>query len=103
VLDEVYSRLIERLRNMDAEERKKILSKIIEKYGMDGYRIYSNKEDEELVKKLTNMEYAGNINCVGGVIIESPDGSFRINMTFDELVKGIYEGKMKEISDMLFR
>lgn len=103
VLDEVYSKLIERLRNMDDEEKKKILSKIIEKHGRDGYRVYSNKEDESIVRELTSMEYAGNIHCVGGVIIESPDGSFRINMTFDELVKGIYESKMKEVSDMLFR
>ncbi len=36
------------------------------------------------------------------MILESRDGEYRINLTFDTLIKEVYESKLKEVYEMLF-
>jgi V/A-type H+-transporting ATPase subunit E len=102
VLEEVYTKLVDRVKSMSADERKSLLEKILKQNEMEGYRVYSNKQDEEIVKSITKMPFAGNIDCIGGVVIESDDGQFRINLTFDEMLASLFERKMKEVSEILF-
>jgi V/A-type H+-transporting ATPase subunit E len=105
MLKMVYDMTVQRIQEMDTEEKKRILSKIIEDYkDMTGY-VYSNKKDEELVMALisgTNLKYGGNIECIGGVLIESEDKSTSLDLTFDSILKSIYESKIGEISKILF-
>lgn len=103
VVERVREKLIEKIRNMGESEREELLKKLISKYDQDGFKVYSSKKDEEIVKKLVKkMEYAGNIECLGGIILESADGSYRINLTFDNIVEEVFEDKMKDIHKILF-
>ncbi|AGK62149.1 Archaeal/vacuolar-type H+-ATPase subunit E [Archaeoglobus sulfaticallidus PM70-1] len=103
VLEAVYEKLVEKVKSMDKEEKKKLMEKLLKANEKEGYRVYSNKEDEEIVKSISKMEYAGNIECIGGVVLESADGQFRINLTFDEMLSTLFESKMKEVSEILFK
>jgi len=104
VIEEVYKLVEEKVKSMSADEKKKLLNALITKNASEGSIIYSNKDDEPIVKEIIgeNVKYGGNIDCIGGVIIESSDGVVRLNLTFDEMLKQLYEQKMGEVSKMLF-
>ncbi|MBE8538800.1 V-type ATP synthase subunit E [Geoglobus acetivorans] len=102
VVEKVYQTLVDRVRNLDDSDREALLKALLEKYGDGEYVVYSNERDEAIVKKLTNLEYAGNIECLGGVVLETKDGEYRINLTFDNLLQELYESKMKDIYEKLF-
>jgi len=102
IVEKVYNKLIERIRSLNDIEREELLKKLLSKYEGGDYVVYSNKRDEPIVKKLTKMPYAGNIECLGGVVLESKDGSFRINLTFDNFIETVYREKMKDVYEKLF-
>jgi len=107
ILESVFDLLRQRVREMDEETRKKLLRTLLERNASPGMLVYSRKEDEEIVKSLAkelkiDLKYAGNVECLGGVILEDPSGEVRVNLTFDELINQVYEQKMSEVSKILF-
>ncbi|WP_202319643.1 V-type ATP synthase subunit E [Archaeoglobus neptunius] len=108
ILEDVFNLLRQKIRDMDVDTRKKLLKTLLEKNASAGMVVYSRKEDEEIVKELIkdmklDVKYGGNIECIGGIVLEDATGDVRINMTFDELVSQIYEQKMSEVSKLLFK
>lgn len=107
LLDSVFESLVKRIKEMDLETKRKLMKKLIENNAVEGMRVYSAKEDEELVKNVINelklkLSYAGNIDCLGGVILESPDGEIVIDLTFDKILSRVQEMKVGEVSKILF-
>ena len=102
VLDEVLERLREKIANLPEKERKKLLKAILQKHGDKGVKVYCSERDQKEVKKLSKLEVAGTIECIGGVILENEDGSVRLNYTFDEILQQVYEKNIKEVSERLF-
>ncbi len=106
ILDEVFESLKRRIGEMDVETRRKLTSTLL-KSASPGMIVYSRKEDEDLVKSIIqemklDVRYGGNVDCLGGVILESEDGEVRLNLTFDELLNRLYEMKMGEVAKILF-
>ncbi len=107
IVENVFELLKQRLAEMDDETKKKVLKALISRNAQDGMKIYSKKEDEGIVKEIikelgVKVEYAGNVDCIGGVILEDPSGDVRINLTFDELMSQVYEQKLSDVSKILF-
>ena len=102
IVEKVYNKLVEKVQSLSDAEREELLKKLLSKYEGGDYVVYSNKRDEPIVKKLTKMQYAGNIECIGGIVLESKDGDFRINLTFDNFIEEVYREKMKDIYEKLF-
>lgn len=102
ILDEVYNKAVDSISNLSPSKNEELLKSLIDKYEQHGARVYSNKESEEIVKKLSSLEYAGNIDCIGGIVIENSDGSVRLNYTYDTILKSVYDQSLKQISDILF-
>ncbi len=103
VLDKVYEKAVESIVSMPSAKKEELLKAIIEQNENNGTKIYSNKDSEDFVKSSTSLEYAGNIDCIGGVIIENEDGSVRLDYTYDIILKNINEQSLKQTSDILFR
>jgi len=101
LLDQVYNNIYESIKSMHASKAEKLLSVLIEKHKADGVRIYSNKNSEAIVKKLSSLSYAGNIDCIGGIVLENEDGTVRLDFTYDSILKNVYERSLKQISDIL--
>ncbi len=106
LLESVFDLTKQRVREMGEEDRKKLLEELIKKNARDGMVIYSRKEDESVVKEIIGslgkkIEYGGNINCLGGVILEDSKEGIRINLTFDELLNQLFEQEMSEVSKIL--
>ena len=102
VLDKVYSNAVESIVSLPEAKQEELLKAIIDENDKNGSKIYSNKDSEELVRKLSSLEYAGNINCIGGVIIENEDGTVRLDYTYDIILKNVNEQALKQTSDILF-
>jgi len=102
LLDQVFERLKEKVANLPPKERKDLLKKILKKHGKEGTRVYCSERDQKDVEKFSELEIAGNVDCIGGIIIESEDGNVRLNYTFDEILQQVYERNIKEVSERLF-
>ncbi len=103
VLDKVYENTVESIVSMPPAKKEELLKAIIEQNESDGTKIYSNKDSEEFVRNSTSLEYAGNIDCIGGVIIENEDGTVRLDYTYNIILKNVNEQSLKQTSDILFR
>ncbi|MCS7121746.1 MAG: V-type ATP synthase subunit E [Archaeoglobaceae archaeon] len=107
IVEQVFSIVKQRILEMNAETKKKLLKNLISKNAKAGMKIYCRKGDEDIVKSLLkelklNVVFAGNIDCLGGVVLEDPRGEIRINLTFDQFFSRVYEQKMSEVSKILF-
>ncbi len=102
ILDEVYEQAKESVKKLPAEKNQKLLKSIIEKNENNNARIYSRDKDRAVVKKLTKLEYGGEISCIGGVIIENEGGTEVLDFKYDTILKDVSEQSLKQVSDILF-
>ncbi len=102
LLDEVYENAKEAIRNLPGEKNQKILKSIIGKNENNNTKIYSVKKDKATIKKLTKLDYAGEIDGIGGVVIENENGTEYLDFRFDTILKNVSEQSLKQVSDILF-
>jgi len=70
-----------------------------------GAVVYGRADDEDLLREILSdydLEYAGEYDCLGGVVVESESSRVRVNNTFDSVVADVWEDNLREISDRLF-
>jgi len=69
-------------------------------------RVYGRADDEQLVRALLEeydgFEWAGEHDCLGGVVVESDASRVRVNNTFDSLLEDVWDDSLGEVSDVLF-
>lgn len=108
ILDETQKKTAERLHELDIES---LIRSLVRAHSGDATRVYSSGQDQPVVErlcdelleaKLTKLEYAGNIDCIGGIILETEDESVRLDYTFDTIIGEVSERSMKQISNILF-
>ena len=102
ILDSVYLSARDAISSFPPEKNASMLKAILDMYGSDGSRVYSNARDAKLVRELTDLTFMGEIDCIGGLIIENDDGSVRLDYTFDRILDDVSEKTLKPVSDILF-
>ncbi|HWQ47359.1 MAG TPA: V-type ATP synthase subunit E [Methanosarcina sp.] len=102
LLEQVYSKAYESIKSMPASENEKLLKVLIDEHQAEGVRIYSTKGSEPIVRKLSSLSYAGNLDNIGGIILENEDRTVRLDFTYDSTLKNVYERSLKQISDILY-
>jgi Archaeal/vacuolar-type H+-ATPase subunit E len=72
----------------------------------DDVRVHGRSDDEALISEILDdydgYEYAGEYDCLGGVVVESEASRVRVNNTFDSVLEDVWENNLKEISTKLF-
>ncbi len=103
VLAEVRAEYVKRLSALPREKKVDILNKLIgmARKEIPAGKIYTNAADADLVKG-SGYEYGGNIKCIGGIVINSSDGSVNLDYTFDSILEDVWNSSMKPVSDILF-
>lgn len=102
-LDEVYKRALARLG--DLKDNKTILKSLLKANETEwkaGGRVYSGKNDETVVKKIVGSAYSGHVDGAGGIVIESVDGTRRIDLRYDSLLSEVWDDAVKEVADVLW-
>jgi V/A-type H+-transporting ATPase subunit E len=112
VLGDVRESVEEAIAAIDGEERVELTEALLEastaEYDDDAYlEVQGNPDDEELIEDLLDEvgydgEYAGEYDCLGGVVVESEGSRIRVNNTFDSVVDDVWEDNLREISARLF-
>jgi V/A-type H+-transporting ATPase subunit E len=69
-------------------------------------QVYGRADDaallEDLVDDYDGFEYAGERECLGGVVVESESSRVRVTNTFDSVLETVWEDELKQISERLF-
>jgi V/A-type H+-transporting ATPase subunit E len=103
VLADVHASFVKQLSALPGEKKVDIIQKLIKlaKKDIPAGKIYTNAADADLVKG-SGYTYGGNINCLGGILVTSEDGSINLDYTFDSILEDVWTSSMKQISDILF-
>jgi V/A-type H+-transporting ATPase subunit E len=72
----------------------------------DTVEVYGRADDRELLESILEeydgYEYAGEFDCLGGVVAESAGSRVRVKNTFDSVLEEVWEDNLKTVSDRLF-
>ncbi len=103
VLDDVYQRALARLGNLkENPEFLRLLLKANEAEWRGGGKVYSSARDEAAVKGLVGKAYAGHMDATGGLIIESADGSRRVDLRYESILRDVWNDSVREVAEVLW-
>ncbi|MFC7076668.1 V-type ATP synthase subunit E [Haloarcula halophila] len=111
VLEDVHEDVEAALADLSGDRREELTTALLEAAVAefddgDSLRVYGRAADQALLEDiLTDYEdvtFAGERDCLGGVVVESTNSRVRVNNTFDSLLETVWEDNLKEISDRLF-
>ena len=102
-LDKVYAGALARLG--DLPENTELLRRLLEANRDEwrsGGKVYSNPRDEPVVRKLVSSAFEGTIDCAGGIVIESGDGTRRVDLRYDSILRDVWDDAVKEVAQTLW-
>ncbi|MFB6172727.1 MAG: V-type ATP synthase subunit E [Haloarculaceae archaeon] len=111
VLGEVRETAAQRIADLEGERRETLTRALLEDATaeFDGdatVEVYGRAGDQDLLEEILadydGYEYAGERDCLGGVVVESDASRIRVNNTFDSILDDVWEEHLSEISDRLF-
>ncbi len=103
VLDDVYQRALARLGSLrENADFLRALLKANESEWRGGGRVFSNARDEPLVRPIVGAAYAGHVDCAGGVVIESADGSRRVDLRYESILRDVWNESVREVAEVLW-
>ncbi|AEH36457.1 V-type ATP synthase subunit E [Halopiger xanaduensis] len=113
VLGEVREQVEEELASLDGNTREELTRALLEAAGTefdagDDVSVYGREDDRELIESILEddafdgYEYAGERDCLGGVVVESDQSRVRVNNTFDSVLEDVWEDNLQAISNRLF-
>jgi V/A-type H+-transporting ATPase subunit E len=111
MLEQVRDRVEDDIAEMSGEQREQLTRELLESTtgefnDDDAVAVYGAPSDEELLNSLLEefegYSYAGEYECLGGVVVESEESRVRVNNTFDSIIDTVWDENLKEISDRLF-
>ena len=111
VLSTVRERLESRIDTLPDDERAELVRVLLEaaREEFDEGAVleaYTRPEDTDLVEDVLDdfddYDLAGEIDCLGGVVVESEDARIRVNNTFDSLLEDVWEENLKAVSERIF-
>lgn len=103
VLDEVYQQTLARLGSL--RENDALLRGLLRANQADwkaGGKVYSNAKDESAVHGIVGSSYAGRVDCAGGVVIESADGTRRSDLRYESILRDVWNDSVREVAEVLW-
>lgn len=110
-LQSVRSSVEDRITDLDGDEREELTRELLDAASTEfdddaDVRVFGRADDEALISDILDdydgYEYAGEYDCLGGVVVESDTSRVRVNNTFDSVLEDVWENNLKAISARLF-
>ena len=110
-LQDVHERVEAAIADIDGEEREELTRTLLDAAATefdeaDTVLVYGRADDEALLEDVLDdydgFEYAGEHDCLGGVVVESDASRVRVNNTFDSVLAEVWEENLREISEQIF-
>lgn len=111
VLEDVHEDVEAHLADLDGDGRRELTTALVEAAAAEfddeeSVAVYGRADDETLLSDVLadhdGMSYAGETDCLGGVVAEGDSSRVRIDNTFDSVFESVWEDNLKAISDRLF-
>ncbi|SDC36189.1 V-type ATP synthase subunit E [Natrinema hispanicum] len=111
VLGEVNEAVEDELAALEGDTREELTRDLLEAArdefdAGDDVSVYGRSDDQALLESIVDeydgYEYAGSVDCLGGVVVESEQSRVRVNNTFDSVLEDVWEDNLQEISNRLF-
>ena len=111
ILQDVRDDVEEEIATLPDEEREELTRALLDAAAAEiddgaSVEVYGRANDQELLESLLTeydgFEFAGEFDCLGGVVVESTESRVRIKNTFDSIIEEVWEDNLREISDKLF-
>lgn len=105
-LRELYEAALNRLSERSRQERETIVNGLIEKAksSFDGGYIKVSNADSEFLKARLPQGYQieGTIDSMGGFIVENKDKDQILDLTYEAILKEVWEEQLPELTKILF-
>ena len=106
VLDIVRQKTFEALKAAPTPKREEIIGGLVKQASTiipEGY-VYANAQDAPSVKRLASKyQYSGDIDCAGGLVIENSDRTQKLDLRYETLLEDLWQEKIGEVADILFK
>jgi len=105
ILDETQKAVLEHFRSIPNDIRRRYYSAMLKQAVRELHSgvIRCRKGEEHLFSGIPNFSVGENIDCIGGFLAESRDGSVILDMRFDDIIREIWERNAEEISSTIFQ
>ena len=102
ILQNVFQELQTTLSELPKAEKSKILDGLFAQAKKECTvgKVYCAKQDIALVKSFSSAVFEKPL--IGGIIVESKDGEFLIDYSFDSMLSQLQEQKLQEVTAQLF-
>ncbi|MFB6185219.1 MAG: V-type ATP synthase subunit E [Haloarculaceae archaeon] len=110
VLEDVRESVEAEIAAIDGEDREELTRTLLDaaaaEFESDDVSVYGRADDADLIESLCEdydgFGYAGEYDCLGGVVVESDTSRIRVNNTFDSVLEDVWDDNIGTISDRLF-
>lgn len=104
ILDETQKAVLDHFRSIPEDIGRKYYSAMLKQAVRELHSgiIRCRKGDERLFSGIPNFSVGENIDCIGGFLAESRDGSVIVDMRFDDIIREIWERNAGEIFSRIF-
>jgi V/A-type H+-transporting ATPase subunit E len=102
VLNHTYQECLDALSTLSHEKMISFLLKKVEKELPEAAYVYSNKRDEPVVRSQTKITYGGQIEALGGIIVENKEKTMKVDLRYETIAALIWDRSLKEIAEQLF-
>jgi len=102
VLDQVHATVLERLAS--GEESGPLLRRLLDANAADwrAGKVFCSARDAQTVRSIVGPRLGGTIDCVGGVVIESADGTTKTDLRFETLLGDVWRDSIREVAGVLW-
>ncbi|SFR89672.1 V/A-type H+-transporting ATPase subunit E [Halomicrobium zhouii] len=110
LLEEVREDVEAAVAGLEGDKRetltRELLDDAADEFDGGSVRVFGRAEDKELLESILadydGFEYAGEYDCLGGVVVESDASRIRVNNTFDSVLDDVWEDNLRDVSERLF-
>lgn len=90
-----------RVARLPADDRKAHVKALAARAGIPGGRVLVAKQDSELARA-AGVTVAGTFDGLGGVIVESADGTTREDFRYENVLDDVWRASLHEVAGILF-
>jgi V/A-type H+-transporting ATPase subunit E len=109
-LAEVRDRAESSIADLSGERREELTRELLDdaaaEFDEGSVEVYGRADDADLIEGILDdyegFEYAGEYDCLGGIVAESSASRVRVNNTFDSVFDAVWDEELKAVSERLF-
>lgn len=103
IIDKLFSEVKADLSRMDERKRESSIKKLLDRANKEIQvkYVHANANDKKIIERMKGVSYV-KADITGGIVAESQDLDFSIDLSYDEILEGIRKKHLQEIAEKLF-